>query len=207
MRISKKQKEKIVPILKSGGVGVMATDTIYGLVGSALNPKTVERIYRLRQRDKNKPFIILIGSLMDLAMFGIKLSSGRKRILKKLWPGKVSIIFPCARNKFRYLHRGGKTLSFRLPADRGLRSLLIAVGPLVAPSANAQGLKPAANIKEAKKYFGARVDFYNDSGRLLGRPSTLIEIKNNKVSVLRSGAVKIPKNILKNKNSDIIKLR
>jgi len=195
MRISKKQKEKIVPILKSGGIGVIATDTIYGLVGSALNPKTVERIYRLRQRDKNKPFIILIGSLKDLTMFGIKLSFGWKRILKKLWPGKVSIIFPCAQNKFRYLHRGGKTLSFRLPADRGLRNLLIAAGPLVAPSANPQGLRPAASIKEAKKYFGGKVDFYNNSGCLVGRPSTLIEIKNNKVSVLRPGAVKIPKNI------------
>ncbi|MDP2855863.1 MAG: L-threonylcarbamoyladenylate synthase [bacterium] len=195
MRIFKKQKEKIISILKSGGVGVMATDTIYGLVGSALNPKTVERVYRLRQRDKNKPLIILIGSLADLAIFGINPSSYHKKILKKLWPGKVSIIFSCRKEKFRYLHRGAKTLSFRLPANKELRNLLIAVGPLVAPSANPQGLKPAANIKKAKKYFGARVDFYNDSGRLPDQPSTLIQIKNNKVIVLRMGAVKIPKNI------------
>lgn len=192
---SKNKKEKITSILKSGGVGVMATDTIYGLVGSALNSKTVERIYRLRKRDKNKPFITLIGSLADLTIFDINLSSYQKKTLKKLWPGKVSIIFPCPKEKFRYLHRGGKTLSFRLPANKKLRNLLIAVGPLVAPSANPQGLKPAANIKEAKKYFGARVDFYNDSGRLPGQPSTLIQIKNNKVIVLRMGAVKIPKNI------------
>lgn len=195
MRISKKQKEKIVSILKSGGVGVMATDTIYGLVGSALNPKTVERIYRLRQRDKNKPFIILIGSPKDLLPFGINPNFYQKGILKKLWPGKVSVVFPCAKEKFRYLHRGGKTLSFRLPANKGLRDLLTVVGPLVAPSANPQGLKPASDIKEAKMYFGTKIDFYNDNGRLLGQPSTLIQIKNNKVFVLRLGAVKIPKNI------------
>lgn len=173
----------------------MATDTIYGLVGSALNPKTVERIYRLRKRDKNKPFIILIGSLADLAIFSINLSFYQKKILKKLWPGKVSIILPCRKEKFRYLHRGGKTLSFRLPANKELLNLLTAVGPLVAPSANPQGLKPAVNIKKAKKYFGAKINFYNDSGRLSNQPSTLIQIKNNKVIVLRMGAVKIPKNI------------
>lgn len=173
----------------------MATDTIYGLVGLALNPKTVERVYRLRQRDKNKPFIILIGSLADLVIFGINLGFYQKEILKKLWPGKVSIIFPCRKEKFRYLHRGGKTLSFRLPANKELLNLLITVGPLVAPSANPQGLKPAISIKEAEKYFGTKIDFYNDSGRLSGQPSTLIQIKNNKVIVLRMGAVKILKNI------------
>lgn len=195
MRILKRQKEKIIPILKSGGVGVMATDTIYGLVGSALNPKTVERIYRLRRRDKNKPLIILIGSLKDLSSFGINPNFYQKKVLKKLWPGKVSMVFPCARERLRYLHRGGKTLSFRLPANKELRNLLITAGPLVAPSANPQRLKPASNIKEAKRYFGDKLDFYNDSGRLVSQPSTLIEIKNNKVFILRPGAVKIPKNI------------
>lgn len=172
----------------------MATDTIYGLVGSALNSKTVERIYRLRQRDKNKPLIILIGSLKDLLTFGINPNAYQKGILKKLWPGKVSVVFPCTKEKFRYLHRGGKTLSFRLPANKGLRDLLTVVGPLVAPSANPQGLKPASDIKEAKRYFGAKI-FYNDSGRLSSQPSTLIQIKNNKTVILRLGAVKIPKNI------------
>jgi L-threonylcarbamoyladenylate synthase len=195
MRILKRQKEKIIPILKGGGVGVMATDTIYGLVGSALNPKTVERVYRLRRRDKNKPLIILIGSLKDLLLFGINPNFYQKKILKKLWPGKVSVVFPHAKEKFRYLHRGGETLSFRLPANKELRNLLGVVGPLVAPSANPQGLKPASNIKESKKYFGDRLDFYNNSGYLSSQPSTLIEIKNNKILVLRSGAVKIPKNI------------
>ena len=192
MRISKKEKERIIPILKNGGVGVMATDTIYGLVGSALNPKAVERIYRLRRRDRSKPFIILIGSLSDLLLFGIPLNISRKRILRKLWPGKVSVILPCAKEKFRYLHRGGKTLSFRLPADKKLRDLLNVVGPLVAPSANPQGLKPASNIREARKYFGSRADFYNESGVLSSQPSTLIQIKNNKVLVLRPGAGRIP---------------
>ena len=51
----------IVTTLRNGGVGVVPTDTIYGIVGSALNPKTVARIYKLRRRNPKKPMIILIG--------------------------------------------------------------------------------------------------------------------------------------------------
>ncbi|MEK7522400.1 MAG: Sua5/YciO/YrdC/YwlC family protein [Patescibacteria group bacterium] len=56
---------KLAEILKNGGIGVIPTDTIYGIVGSALNKKTVERIYKLRRRNLKKPMIVLIGSIND----------------------------------------------------------------------------------------------------------------------------------------------
>src|SRR3989344_4954201 len=88
-------KAKIIKILKRGGIGVLPTDTLYGLVGLALNKKTVELIYKVRKRNPKKPLIILISSLKDLELFGIRLSSPTKKILNKLWPGKVSIILDC----------------------------------------------------------------------------------------------------------------
>ncbi len=68
-------------ILKAGGVGVLATDTIYGIVGSALSKKTVERIYSLRKRNLKKPMIVLIGEITDLKFFGIKLNNEERKIL------------------------------------------------------------------------------------------------------------------------------
>jgi L-threonylcarbamoyladenylate synthase len=195
MPISKKQKEKIIPILINGGVGVVATDTIYGLVGSALMPKTVRRIYKLRRREKKKPMIILINSLDDLKLFGIRTGIRQKRILKKLWPGKVSVILPCRSKKFAYLHRSAKTLAFRLPAKKELRQLLEITGPLVAPSANLQGFNPASTIRQARKYFKNKINFYVNGGYLSSSPSTLVEIKGSRLIVRRTGAVKIPKGI------------
>ncbi len=70
--------------------------------------------------------------------------------------------------------------------NKKLFSLLQKTGPLVAPSANPQGLTPASNIKEAKKYFGDRVDFYIAGGTLISKPSTIIKInKNGEIEVLR----------------------
>lgn len=191
---------RIKQILKQGGVGVIPTDTIYGLVGSALSKPTVERIYKLRQRDLQKPMIVLIGSMKDLQLFHISVDMKVKKILQKLWPGKISIILPwgvvkqsstippCKSKKFSYLHRGKNTIAFRFPRVKSLQNLLKYAGPLVAPSANISGKPPATTITQAQKYFGDNIDFYVDKGKCVSPPSTLIQIKNNKIIVKRKGA-------------------
>ncbi len=183
--------KQIIKILQDGGVGVLPTDTIYGIVSSALNRKTVERIYKLRRRNPGKPMIILIGSLGDLRLFGIRPGLEMTRHLRKFWPGRVSIILPCKSKQFAYLHRGTKTLAFRLPKPVWLRKLLAKTGPLVAPSANWERGAPAKTIREAKKYFGKKVDFYVDGGRSLSSPSVLVRINHGVVEVIRGGAKRI----------------
>lgn len=165
----------------------MPTDTLYGLVGSAYSPGAVERIYELRQRDKDKPCIVLISSVADLAAFGITLPPKLELHLPEFWPGTVSIIFPVPDEKFAYLHRGGKSLAFRLPQNKDLIAILKETGPLVAPSANIQGLPPARTVEEAEKYFATKVDFYQDGGELTADPSAIVRFEGDKMIVIRDG--------------------
>ncbi len=186
--------DTIIKSLKNNGVGVIPTDTLYGLVGSAFSPKAVERIYELRQRDKDKPCIVLISSIDDLKLFGISVTPDIQSKIQKFWPGKVSIIFPLSEEKFSYLHRGGKSLAFRFPRDKDLIEILKETGPLIAPSANIQSLPPATVIEDAERYFGTKVDFYEDGGELSGEPSAVIKFEGDQMIVLREGeAVKLPK--------------
>lgn len=182
-------KKDVLRILNGGGVGVLPTDTLYGIVGSALSKKTVARIYKLRKRDPKKPCIILIGSVADVQMFGVQLEPRTSNILHKYWPGKVSIILPISHKSFitgqKYLHRGTNALAFRLPAKKSLRNLLVETGPIVAPSANPEGKPPARTVAEAKRYFGDRIDFYVDGGRILSKPSIILRIRNGRVSAIR----------------------
>ncbi len=178
--------------LNEGKIGVIPTDTIYGLVGKALNKKVVQRIYDVKGRRPDKPMIILISSFEDIKLFGVKISKKESEIMKELWPGKVSIILTCKVKKLEYLHRGTDSLAFRFPDKLELIYLLKNSGPLIAPSANPESLSPATKINEAKKYFGKNIDFYL-SGKVNSEPSTLIKIENNKLIVLREGAVKIKK--------------
>jgi L-threonylcarbamoyladenylate synthase len=177
--------KKIVKILKEGEIGVLPTDTIYGLVGSALKKETVERIYKVRKRERKKPFIILISDPQDLKIFGIKIKPFQKKLIKKFWPGPYSLIFDCKSKKFEYLHRGKKSLALRVPKPKWLRKILKEVGPLVAPSANLAGMPHSKTIREAKKYFGEKVDFYFDAGKIGKKPSTLIDIRKKEIKILR----------------------
>ena len=173
-------------VLKANGVAVIPTDTIYGIVGRALNKDTVLRIYDVKKRAPEKPCIILIGNITELEKFSIYLSLEQKEILLKYWPGPTSIILECPLEKFFYLHRGTNTLALRMPRADSLQSLLMEIGPLIAPSANPEGMMPAEDTKEAKKYFGDSVDYYLDRGRITGKPSKLIKLqKDGSVSILR----------------------
>lgn len=169
----------IIKILKSGGVGVLPTDTLYGLVGRAEDKKAVARIKKLKKRSVGKPFIILISNLKDLTKFGVKPNKATGQILAKIWPGPVSVAF-------------SSKLSFRLPKNKLLNTIIKQTGPLVAPSANPEGLEPASIISKAKSYFSDKIDFYLPANKkLTGQPSTLIRIKNNKIEILRHGKYKL----------------
>lgn len=193
MRILKLSDTKdIVNPLKQGEVGVIPTDTLYGLVGLALNPDTVERIYVLRKRISTKPMIILISSVNDLELFNIDIDNQTRTILEKIWPNPVSVILPSFDPKFNYLDRGTKTLAFRVPNDDALLGILKQTGPLVAPSANFQSEPPALTIGEAQEYFGSNADFYVDQGQITSQPSTVVKINGNEFQVIRQGAFKLP---------------
>lgn len=181
----------LVDVLKRGSIAVIPTDTIYGIVCSALNKDSVEKVYSIRNRRPDKPVIILISSLEDLTRFGITVTEKERAFLQKVWPGKVSVILPCETSSFSYLHRGTNSLAFRLPDKADLLELLKETGPLIAPSANPEGEKEAKTIEEAKNYFGDLVAVYQNGGALESKPSTLVRLQDGDFEVIRQGAVDV----------------
>lgn len=180
-------------ILKNDGVVILPTDTLYGIIGSAMSKKAVKKIYDLKGRTETKPFIVLINSYEQLKIFGSRTSE----YLGKLWPGKVSVILSCNSKKWEYIHRGTKSIAFRMIGKRNknLFNLINKVGPLVAPSANPEGLPPAETILKAKEYFspkqGLGPELYINGGKRHFKPSTLVRLIGNNFEILRQGEVKV----------------
>ncbi|HEY5587764.1 MAG TPA: L-threonylcarbamoyladenylate synthase [Candidatus Paceibacterota bacterium] len=185
--------QKAEKILKNDGVVVLPTDTLYGVVASIFSKKAVRKIYKIKGRSNNKPLIVLISSYSDLNKLGIKINRKQLSLLKKNWPGKVSVELIHSDKNFSYIRGGHNYSGFRMVGEKNknLLNLIKSIGPIIAPSANKQGEKPAETIKEAKEYFGNNVDLYIDGGKKIGEPSTLIRIKNCEVEVLRQGVIKI----------------
>lgn len=174
---------------KPGTIGVIPTDTVYGVVARAEDPEAVARLYGLKKRE-NKPGTVIAASIDQLKKMGIK-----RRYLtavEQFWPGAVSVVIPAANPNLKYLHQGKMALAVRLPADKAVQELLRKTGPLLTSSANPPGEPPATTIEQARQYFGDQVDFYQDGGDLSGcEPSTIIRIIDDAIEVIRQGAVKI----------------
>jgi L-threonylcarbamoyladenylate synthase len=182
-----KSLDEAADLIKAGKVGVIPSDTIYGIVADASNMQAVSRIYELKQRD-GKPGTIIAANIEQLVQLGIK-----KRYLtavEHFWPNPISVVIPCF--ELDHLHHGMGSVPVRIPKDAELPGLLAKTGALQTSSANITG-KPGANtIREAIDYFGEQVDFYVDGGDLSNnKPSTVIRIVDDAVEVIRDGAVKI----------------
>jgi L-threonylcarbamoyladenylate synthase len=182
-------KSENIKILKTGGVGVIPTDTVYGIACSTFAKEALLKLFKIKGRDENKPPVVLISDISDLEKFGAKISPMQTEFINKYWPGKVTVIFEIAK-EFEYLDKG-IGLAIRFPADKKVIEFLKQTGPLATSSANLQNQTPAKNISEAKKYFGSTVDFYEDDGDLDLNASTLVDLRSGEVKVLRQGEIKI----------------
>ncbi len=174
---------------RPGAVGVIPTDTVYGLAARAANIEAVERLYKLKSRE-TKPGTLIAANIEQLEKLGLK--HRYLKAVEQFWPGAISVIIPCADPGLKYLHRGKLSLAARIPADKKLQKLLRTTGPLMTSSANHSGKPVATTIAQAKKYFGKEVDFYADGGDLSDhQPSTIIRIIDDAIEIIRQGAGKI----------------
>lgn len=177
--------------LTHGAVGVVPSDTVYGIMASAQDVAAVARLYGLKQRDQN-PGTLIAANIAQLEALGLK--SRYLRSVEQYWPNPLSVIIPCG-DELAYLHLGKSSLAVRIPADETLRALLARTGPLLTTSANYPGELVAKNFAEAHGYFADQVDFYVDAGDLGIRPaSTIIRVVDDAIEVLRQGAITIDEN-------------
>ena len=159
---------------------VLRTDTLYGIVTNALNKGAVLRLQKLR-RPSRRPFVVLIPSHLWIR----KLGAEAKREELKLLSLGLTVVLKKRRNYLGYL--GKESIALRIPRKGEVFFLLKKLNlPLVAPSANLEGKKPATNVREAKRYFKDKA-LYLDGGKVLNKPSTIVKVEKGKLILLREG--------------------
>jgi L-threonylcarbamoyladenylate synthase len=177
---------ELVGLLSNGAVGIIPTDTVYGLVCVASDEQVVERLYAIKGRNQ-KPGTIIAAETQQLVDLGVH--ARYLKAVEHFWPGPISVIVPA---NLGYLNQGAIGLAMRIPANEPLRELLGQTGALQTTSANAPGEATATTVGAARAYFGDAVDFYVDGGDLSGHPpSTVIRVVDDAIEVVREGAIKI----------------
>lgn len=180
--------DTVIQLQQPGAIGIIATDTVYGVVARATDRQAVQRLYASKKREA-KPGTIIAATTAQLEALGLK--HRYLKAVEQFWPGAVSVIVPTGPD-LQYLHQGKLSLAVRIPADERLHKLLLQTGPLLTSSANQPSQPVATTISQAKVYFGAAVDFYEDGGDMGdAQPSTIIRIIDDAIEIVRQGAVQV----------------
>ena len=188
----KKHFPYIKEVILGGKVFICGTDTLYGLCTNALDEAALERIYSIKERERGKPVSIFLRSTEDIEKYAYLDDTGRK-IVERFLPGPLTIVL---RKKDTIPDSLSKDyIGIRVPKSDIIRELSIV--PLTATSANISGEKPATSVEEIDERLKERVDLIIDTGVCPYRkPSTVIKVVDNKVELIREGAVDF-KEILK----------
>ena len=179
--------DRALAVLAAAGVVAAATDTVFGLLCDPRLAAAVERVYALKQRPAGLELTILAGAaggLEDLVVW----NPAARRLAAELWPGPLSIVLPVGATRLA-VPRRGTTLSVRVPAHDGLRSLLDATGPLASTSANRHGEPPATTAAGVAAAFGDAAPVVLSNGHPAGMASTIIDCSVTPPRVLRDGPI------------------
>ncbi|MFC1657913.1 L-threonylcarbamoyladenylate synthase [Candidatus Omnitrophota bacterium] len=179
------QQDKIkeaVKVLSNGGLAIIPTETVYGIAADTRNPQAVERLYKVKQRPKEKPFSLLIDDKEGVEYFSADLSSAACKLIDRFWPGPLTVVLP---------GKNGGTVGLRMPDNNVALRLIAGVGsPLLCPSANLSGMPAPRNFAEAIKGLGEKADIAIDAGQArLGVESSVVDLSVTPYRIQRQGAL------------------
>ena len=188
---SPEHDRRIIRVLNSGGVIVYPTDTFYGMGASGFSSAAIQKIYRIKLRDRKKPLSLVISNLDMLETIACDLPSILPDLAKKFWPGPLTVIVNASPILPDDLLGFRKTIGIRVPDHTWLRQLIQRAGyPLTATSANLSGGKEITDPAEAASLFNGKVDLIIDGGITRGgHPSTVLDLSEYPFRILRDGAV------------------
>ncbi len=170
---------------------VLATDTVYGLVASPDHPAAIARIYALKERPRSMPLALLAGDNDSLLAALPELDARTRRAVTSVLPGPYTLVVSAAGSRYDALGADGtESIGIRVPRmPEAARCVLDHTGPLASTSANLHGATDPATVGQIPLVLRSGVDAVVNEGRLLGTPSTVVDLTSEEPRVLREGAV------------------
>lgn len=195
-------------ILRSGGVVVGPTDTVYGIFCDATNEKAIKKIFELKRRPEEKALPIFVKDIATARQYAY-ISDAKAKFLEKVWftpldkersenltgPLPITVVFRHKEKLPKILTGGLDTIGTRIPNHPFLLELLSRLDfPLAQTSANVSGGPPIRTIHELResnlmRRCLIRLGLVVDGGEIAGQASTMIDFTGNEPLILRSGLV------------------
>ena len=183
-----------IAVLKSGGVVVYPTDTLYALGANAMDSQSIERVFKIKDRAREKPLPLAVRNVKwakELAFIYRK----EEKILNSVWPGAVTVVLPKRSIVPEVIAAGKSSVALRVPNHPFVDKLLGRFGyPITSTSANISGEESPRKISDIIDMFEGnyyKPDLIIDAGDLPeSEPSTILDLTSDKPKILRVGPVK-----------------
>ena len=180
--------QKAAKIINKGGIVIFPTDTVYGIGCDPYNQKAVLSLYKIKKREKTKPLPVIGYSKKELEKIA-EFNDKAEKIAEMFWPGAITLILKVKDENIKKSLGLGKKIAVRVPNNQCALSLLKECKLLVATSANISGTTSLTDPNDCKRDLNG-YDLLIDGGILSDNgESTIVEIDQNKLRVLRSGSV------------------
>lgn len=183
--------EEAVARIRSGGLIVIPTDTVYGIGALASNPRAVADLLAAKGRGRQMPPPVLVDAPEAIDRLAVEVPVPARRLADAHWPGGLTLILRARPDLGWDLGETGGTIALRMPKHDRILELISLTGPLAVTSANLTGAEPATSVGRAVSSFGDRA-LYVDGGETPGStPSTILDFAHGDARAVRLGALSL----------------
>ncbi|MCK5119586.1 MAG: threonylcarbamoyl-AMP synthase [Candidatus Latescibacteria bacterium] len=179
---------KTTEILQRGGVIIYPTDTTYGIGCDLFNKKAVERVYRIKAAESDKPLSFICADLKDLSRYAVGVSNYAYQTMRRLFPGPYTFVLRASKMVPKIMRSRQKTVGIRIPENEICLSIVRELGhPIVSASVAQPRDEVLSDPEEIHARFGKQVDLVIDGGVLLSDLSSVVDLSDEVPVVIREG--------------------
>jgi tRNA threonylcarbamoyl adenosine modification protein (Sua5/YciO/YrdC/YwlC family) len=183
-----RQIERVVDILRDGGIVAYPTDTFYGIGCDIMNKKAIEKIYQIKQRSRTKPFSFICPDLKDISKYA-KVSNVAYRNMKRLLPGPYTFVLAGTKMVPKIMLTKRRTAGIRVPDNQiALQLAQILGNPILSTSATRPNGSVFNDPSLLHDHFIKTIDVVIDGGPVPGIPSSVISLIDDIPEIIRHGA-------------------
>ena len=179
-----------VAALSKGELVIYPTDTLYGIGADVYNEVAVRKVFEIKKRPLSNPLPIAVSDFEMLEKVAY-VDDKAMRLADFFLPGKLTLVLKKKDVVSDVVTAGGDKVAVRIPGNKVALELLSRFGgPITATSANVHGMKTPSVINEIRMQFKNQgISVYLDTGRVAGKPSTVVDVTGETVRVIRVGEI------------------
>ncbi len=180
------QINKIVEEIKKGNLVITPTDTVYGILADALNKEAIDKVFIAKKRENKPLLIIMTKDMLDTYIEDI--SPLEQELINRYLPGKLTILLKKNKLVDDSVTCGSPLVGVRIPNHSGLLEIIQRVGhPLISTSANISNQETITSVEKIDPDLLKYISFIEDGGIIKESSSTIIQVKDNRIQILREG--------------------